>query len=192
MGSEMCIRDRDQLGSDDGSFSIEALSSIAWKNDFDFFEMDINNDMWIDYDEVEEYAEICVTTYDPLDRDGDGTPDDKDAFPDDPDEDTDTDGDGIGDNADFIASVNNDVIWVSASILGLILVTVLGLMFVRSRNPEYAWEEYQKDNLSEVMLSRMNDQAQNPPSQEIVPPALDLGPPVENVPDDMTVSDLYD
>ena len=47
-----------------------------------------------------------------------GVPDKDDAFPDDPDEDTDTDGDGIGDNSDIIASVNNDVIWISSGILG--------------------------------------------------------------------------
>ncbi|PPU13577.1 hypothetical protein XarjCFBP1022_00220 [Xanthomonas arboricola] len=35
-----------------------------------------------------------------LDTDGDGVPDDKDAFPNDPNESKDTDGDGIGDNAD--------------------------------------------------------------------------------------------
>ncbi|MDJ0776723.1 MAG: tandem-95 repeat protein [Gammaproteobacteria bacterium] len=34
------------------------------------------------------------------DRDGDGTPNAQDAFPDDPNEDVDSDGDGIGDNAD--------------------------------------------------------------------------------------------
>ena len=34
------------------------------------------------------------------DRDGDGTPDSEDDFPDDPTEDTDTDGDGVGDNKD--------------------------------------------------------------------------------------------
>jgi len=34
------------------------------------------------------------------DADNDGTPDDSDAFPNDPNEDTDTDGDGIGDNGD--------------------------------------------------------------------------------------------
>ena len=34
------------------------------------------------------------------DTDGDGVPDDQDAFPDDPNEQVDTDGDGIGDNAD--------------------------------------------------------------------------------------------
>lgn len=33
-------------------------------------------------------------------KNGDGTPDDEDAFPNNPDEDTDTDGDGTGDNSD--------------------------------------------------------------------------------------------
>ena len=176
-----------------GEYSIEFLSGIAWKNEFDFFEMDSNNDMMIDFGEIEDYTESCVTTYDPLDRDGDGTPNEKDAFPDDPSEDTDTDGDGIGDNADFIASVDNDIIWVSASILGLILVSALGMMFVRSkRRPEYAWEEYQKDRMSESMLASMSSPVNPPPSQDVVPPALDLGPPVKEVPEDMTVSDLYD
>ncbi|HEU4430585.1 MAG TPA: PKD domain-containing protein, partial [Myxococcota bacterium] len=36
----------------------------------------------------------------PIDRDGDGVPDDEDAFPDDPAEWQDSDGDGVGDNAD--------------------------------------------------------------------------------------------
>ena len=183
----------DQLNSRDRGYSIEALSAIAWKNDFDFFEMDSNNDMWIDEDEIEEYSESCVTTYDPFDRDGDGVPDKDDAFPDDPDEDTDTDGDGIGDNADIVASVDNDVIWIASGVLGLILVAALGVMFTRSRRrPEYAWEEYQKDNMSEAMLSQMTSNIPQPVTQHEVPPALDLGPPVESVPDDMKVSDLYD
>ena len=37
----------------------------------------------------------------PSDRDGDGVPDEDDAFPDDPNESSDFDGDGIGDNADL-------------------------------------------------------------------------------------------
>jgi len=196
---ELCSCDNElfivtsQIDSRDGRYSIETLSSMVWKNEFDFFEMDSNNDMWIDNDEIEEYAGICVTTYDPFDRDGDGVPDKDDAFPDDPDEDTDTDGDGIGDNSDIIASVNNDVIWISSGILGLILVTVLGVMFMRSkRKPEYAWQEYQKDNMSEAMLSQMTSGAVEPMPQQVVPPALDLGPPVENVPDDMKIADLYD
>ncbi|WP_448673334.1 virulence factor TspB C-terminal domain-related protein [Pseudoxanthomonas mexicana] len=36
-----------------------------------------------------------------IDTDGDGVPDEDDAFPNDPNESADTDGDGIGDNADF-------------------------------------------------------------------------------------------
>lgn len=36
----------------------------------------------------------------PVDTDGDGVPDDEDAFPNDPNEQVDTDGDGTGDNAD--------------------------------------------------------------------------------------------
>ena len=185
----------EQIDSFDYGASIEYLSAIAWKNDFDFFEMDSNNDMYIDFGEIEDYAEKCVTTFDPFDRDGDGTPDDEDAFPDDPDEDTDTDGDGIGDNADIVASVDNDIIWVSASLLGIILITVLGAMFVRARKrPEYAWEQYQKDNMSEAMLGQMtnNPVHTSPVPAQVVPPALDLGPPVENVPEDMRVSDLYD
>ena len=184
----------EQISESDRGLSIEYLSAVAWKNEFNFFEMDSNNDMYIDYEEIEEYADKCETTYDPFDRDGDGTPDDKDAFPDDPDEDTDTDGDGIGDNSDIIASVDNDIIWVSASVLGIILVTVLGILFVRSRRgPEYAWEEYQKDNMSEAMLGQMSNPVQSVQANvQNVPPALDLGPPVENVPEDMTVSDLYD
>ncbi len=184
----------EQISMDNWGYSIEYLGSIAWKNEYNFFEMDSNNDMELDYEEIEEYAENCETTYNPFDRDGDGTPDDKDAFPDDPDEDTDTDGDGIGDNADIIASVDNDIIWVSASVLGIILVTVLGILFVRARRgPEYAWEEYQKDNMSEAMLGQMSNPVQSPQTNvQNVPPALDLGPPVENVPEDMTVSDLYD
>ncbi|GIQ96297.1 MAG: hypothetical protein CM15mP1_1930 [Methanobacteriota archaeon] len=183
----------DQLESRDERYSIETLSNIAWKNEFDFFEMDINNDIWIDEEEIEKYAESCVTTYDPFDRDGDGVPDKDDAFPDDPNEDTDTDGDGIGDNSDIIASVDNDVIWVSSGVLGLILLAALGVMFIRSRRrPEYAWQEYQKDDMSEAMLSQMTSNMPQPVVQQEVPPALDLGPPVENVPDDMKVADLYD
>ena len=182
----------DQIDSRDDRYSIEKLSSIAWKNEFDFFEIDNNNDLMIDMEEVEEFTEVCVTTYDPFDRDGDGVPDKDDAFPDDPDEDTDTDGDGIGDNSDIISTIDNDLIWISSGVFGLILVSVLGVMFARSRRPEYAWQEHQKDNMSEAMLSQMTAPMQAPTTQPVVPPALDLGPPVQNVPDDMTVADLYD
>ena len=146
--------------------------------------------------EVEGNEESCKTTYNPLDRDGDGTPDKDDAFPNDPTEDKDSDGDGVGDNSDIIASVNNDVVWVSASMLGLILVTVLGYLVIRSKKePEYAWE-YQKDDMSEAMLgdSSMQNDSEMPHDVQmnLVPPALDLGPPIQNLPEDMTVSDLFE
>ena len=182
----------DFSGFERDGYPLEFLSSIAWKNDFDFFVIDSNRDMTVTTDEIDEYTESCVTTYDPMDRDGDGTPNDEDAFPDDPSEDKDTDGDGIGDNSDIVATIDNDILWVSASVLGLILALVLGVLFVRSRKPEYAWEEYQKDAMSEAMLSSLVPPNESPISQTVIPPALDLGPPVQDVPEDMTVSDLYD
>jgi hypothetical protein len=192
-GNELFIA-FDQLGT--GQISIEMMSSIAWKNDFDFFEIDKNRDLYVDIDEIDDYSENCVTTYDPLDRDGDGTPDDKDAFPDDPSEDKDSDGDGVGDNADMLASVDNDIVWVSASMLGIILVTVLGYLVVRSKKePDNAWENH-NDAMSEAMLGESTKQMESSmmpsiPLQEI-PPAFDLGPPVQEVPEDMTVADLFD
>ena len=176
--------------------SIEFLSSVAWNNQFDFFSIDRNSDLYIDMVEVEGNQESCETTYDPLDRDGDGTPDKDDAFPNDPTEDKDSDGDGVGDNSDIIASVDNDLIWVSASMFGLILVTVLGYLVIRSKKePEYAWE-YHKDNMSEAMLGvssmQMDSEIPQDAQMSIVPPALDLGPPINNLPEDMTVADLYE
>ena len=43
-----------------------------------------------------------------IDSDGDGVPDESDAFPSDPNETTDTDGDGVGDNADAFPSDPNE------------------------------------------------------------------------------------
>ena len=192
-GNELLIT-FDQLGADE--VSIEMMSSIPWKNDFDFFEVDKNGDLYVDMDEINDYSENCITTYDPLDRDGDGTPDDKDAFPDDPSEDKDTDGDGVGDNSDMLASVDNDLVWVSASMLGLILVTVLGYLVIRSKKePDYGWEN-QNDSMSEAMLGESSNQMESSMMPNIamqeIPPALDLGPPIQEVPEDMTVADLFD
>lgn len=45
---------------------------------------------------------VCTVNQQPvIDTDGDGVPNELDAFPNDPNESADTDGDGIGDNADF-------------------------------------------------------------------------------------------
>lgn len=49
-------------------------------------------------------GDVCTVADTPppvIDTDGDGVPDEDDAFPNDPNESADSDGDGIGDNADF-------------------------------------------------------------------------------------------
>ena len=81
--------------------SIEFFESLALLNDFDTEVLDVNEDGFISYDEVEEGMKICTTTFNPFDSDGDGVPDIDDQFPNDPDESKDADGDGIGDNADL-------------------------------------------------------------------------------------------
>ena len=175
--------------------SVEFLKEVKWKNEYDFTSMDSNGDMYVDWDEMDEYAENCVTTYDAFDRDGDGTPDVDDEFPDDPSEQKDTDGDGVGDNSDIIASVDNDVIWMGAGVFALILVSLLAMMVIKGRNTPEDWNYNRgSSNISERMLdaheakSTVDIPLQN---QEIVPPALDLGP-VDEVPEGMKVSDLFD
>ena len=53
-----------------------------------------------DIGNVSAYSLELIHTVNSVDSDGDGVPDDQDAFPDDPDETIDTDGDGIGNNSD--------------------------------------------------------------------------------------------
>ena len=74
---------------------------------------------------------LCETTFDAFDGDGDGVPDEQDAFPEDPTETKDTDGDGVGDNSDIVASVSNDIIYASAGMVFLILAGLL-VGFLRS------------------------------------------------------------
>ena len=70
-------------------------------------------------------------------------------------------------------------------------MTVLGYVFMRSKSePEYAWE-YHKDKMSESMLDNLQPEKDDLAPDE-VPPALDLGPPTKDVPEDMKVADLYD
>ena len=110
--------------------SLEALESHDWENTFDFAA--VNGDgASIDKDELELLLLLCETTFNAFDGDGDGVPDEEDAFPDDPTETKDTDGDGVGDNADLVASVSNDIIYATAGALFLILAGLL-LAFVRS------------------------------------------------------------
>ena len=180
-----------EIGPDLDSYKIEDLNEIDWKNDFDFSDVDVNDDLIVDEDEMAYLRDNCITSYNPFDRDGDGVDDSDDAFPDDPTEDKDTDGDGIGDNSDIIASVDNDIVWISASVMGIILISVLAFMLVRIRNGnEERWSE-DNQNYSEKMLARYEKSNLSDGNTE-VPPALDLGEVSnENLPEDMIISDLY-
>jgi hypothetical protein len=126
---------------------------------------------------------VCETTFDAFDGDGDGVPDDDDAFPDDPTESQDTDGDGVGDNADFAASVSNDVIYTSVGVVfGLLVIALLG-MFVRSgRNDEVMMSEKSWDD--EVRLQ----QAINAPSMTDLPTLADSTPAEAPLVDPMTAA----
>ena len=172
--------------------SIELMSSVAWKNDFDLFAVDRNGDLFIDSNEVNRESLACSTTYDAFDRDGDGTPDAEDEFPDDPTESVDTDGDGVGDNSDIVASVSNDIVYGTAGILGIILISILGYMMVGQRNGHRSastpWEDEKRmEQMQDSMLGI--DDANN--DNTIIPPVLDLGP-VEVPPESVTVQDLFD
>ena len=144
-----------QLSPNNQDLSIEILSSQAYENEFNFFEIDANSDLRISQSEMEILALLCVTTFDAFDGDGDGIPDINDAFPNDPDESKDTDGDGVGDNADLAPSVANDLIYSAGAILAIGLLAMLVLVSRGSRNDERndAWDSSKQYNLAEQMLN---------------------------------------
>lgn len=124
----------DALAIGQGSVALDVFEAHDWLNSYSFDLVNIDDDTRLSSDELELLIAVCETTYDAFDGDGDGVPDEEDAFPDDPDESRDTDGDGVGDNADFAASVSNDVIYTSFGVVFAILVIALLGMFVRSNN----------------------------------------------------------
>ncbi len=111
--------------------SLDAFTAHEWANVYDIEAVNGNGDGFIDKDELELLMLLCDTTFDAFDGDGDGVPDDEDAFPNDPSETKDTDGDGIGDNADIVASVSNDIIYTTAGLLFIVLAGLL-VAFLRS------------------------------------------------------------
>lgn len=69
---------------------------------------------------------LNVGSTDQTDTDGDGTPDNEDAFPNDPNEWRDSDGDGIGDNSDPDTAGFQFTLWVLIfSILGIVCIIML-------------------------------------------------------------------
>ena len=119
------------------------LDDLNLLNRFDFRQMDENRDDRIDKSELEREIETCKTTYDAWDRDGDGTPDSKDAFPDDPSEDKDSDGDGVGDNADLAPSLDNKMLYIAAAIAGLLLLGFLAMVMFSGRDERevHSWHQ---------------------------------------------------
>jgi len=152
----MLVFDAFALGRDE--VSLNAMENHPWSNEYDFGSININDDEFIDEQEIELLVVLCETTYDAFDGDGDGVPDIDDAFPEDPTESKDTDGDGVGDNADIVASVSNDIIYASAGVIVLILVGLL-LGFLRtnrgSNEPDAMWDG--DDRMTEVMFGQAPD-----------------------------------
>lgn len=166
----MLVFDGFALGRDE--VSLKALEGHPWSNDYDFASININDDEFIDEQEIELLVVLCETTFDAFDGDGDGVPDIDDAFPEDPTESKDTDGDGVGDNADIVASVSNDIIYASAGAMVLILAGLL-LGFLRtnrnSNEQEAMWDG--EDRMTEVMFGQATE-ATEYQKEEVALPTL--------------------
>jgi hypothetical protein len=157
--------------------SLKALESHPWSNDYDFASININDDEFIDEEEIELLVVLCETTFDAFDGDGDGVPDVDDAFPEDPTESKDTDGDGVGDNADIVASVSNDIIYASAGAMLLILAGLL-LGFLRtnrsSNEQEAMWDG--EDRMTEAMFGQSSGAADYQKEEVALPEMPDSNP----------------
>ena len=133
---ELCSCDNElfsnfeQLNGGD-EVSMEDFSVLVWVNENNFLTMDVNDDGFIDFEELELASLLCETTFSTFDSDGDGVVDEDDAFPEDPKESIDSDGDGVGDNADFAPSVANDLLYATGGMALLVLAGLL-LFFLKS------------------------------------------------------------
>lgn len=143
----------DDLSGGGDSVPYTVLANHDWTNVYDFKSVSLDKDDALSDEELDLLLVLCETTFDAFDGDGDGVPDEQDAFPEDPTETKDTDGDGVGDNSDIVASVSNDIIYASAGMVFLILAGLL-LGFLRSgRRPaeEVMWDG--QDAMSEAAFS---------------------------------------
>ena len=120
-----------EQAEDAGATTVEDLEEVDYLNEIDVEAIDRDGDGDIDGGEAERHTLACTTTYDPLDLDGDGVPNDDDAFPEDPDESLDSDGDGVGDNADLVSGVNDSMVTYGAAAAVLVLIIVLLLTMLR-------------------------------------------------------------
>ena len=166
---ELCSCDNEllsnfeQLTNGESRVSIEDFSALVWVNENNFLTMDVNNDGFVDFEEVELASLLCETTFSAFDSDGDGVVDGEDAFPEDPKESVDSDGDGVGDNADFAPSVANDLLYATGGMALLVLAGLL-LFFLKSgmggsglvSETNQHWDEDRHNVMQDEMLG-MND-----------------------------------
>ena len=151
----------DGFGQGRDAVTLDSLESHEWINNFEFEDVNANDDEFIDKEELELMLLLCETSYSAFDEDGDGVPDKEDAFPKDPEESVDTDGDGVGDNADIAPSVANDLIYSSA---GILFVVLAGLVFAfgRSNKPEQELKEWGDEQRIEAAMFDMGESVSEP------------------------------
>ena len=125
----------DDLSGGGDSVPYTVLVNHDWANVYDFKSVSLDKDDALSDEELDLLMVLCETTFDAFDGDGDGVPDEQDAFPEDPTETKDTDGDGVGDNSDIVASVSNDIIYASAGMVFLILAGLLVGFLRTARTP---------------------------------------------------------
>jgi hypothetical protein len=163
--------------------SVKEFATFDLKNKFDTSAFDTDKDGFLNGEELEIGSIICETTFDAFDGDGDGVPDDEDAFPEDPKESEDTDGDGVGDNSDLAPSVSNDLIYGSLGIVGAIVFALLILAFVgasRGQNGKSSneWEEIKQQDIASQMLGLDDDssiqEASTAPNESYVTEASEV------------------
>ena len=140
-----------------GEVSIEVLENHEAQNEYDFASVDANENDFIDAEELELLLVLCETTFSAFDKDGDGVPDDDDAFPEDPDESVDTDGDGVGDNADLAPSVANDLIYSSAALVFIILAGLL-FAFMRTNRDQPGLKDWGDEQRMDAAIFDMNQE----------------------------------
>jgi hypothetical protein len=166
----------DEMSQLGGKVSIENLENQKTQNDYNFTSVDANKDGFIDPDELEILMVLCETTFTAFDKDGDGVPDEDDAFPEDPDESVDTDGDGVGDNADLAPSVANDVIYSSAALVFVILAGLL-FAFMRNNRDQTSTKDWGDEQRMDAAIFDMN-QGVNPSFVDSVSEQHDSVPPM--------------
>ena len=172
----------DDFSGGESSVPLTVLASHDWANVYDFKSVALDKDDMLDDEELDLLLVLCETTFDAFDGDGDGVPDEQDAFPEDPTESKDTDGDGVGDNSDIVASVSNDLIYASAGVLFIVLAGLL-VGFLRSgKSPtqDDMWDG--QDAMSEAAFSDTGSQAYQkeavalPEAASVSPPMFDTAP----------------